>query len=341
MISQKTIISKRSKPQVSNKISQTLKAPLNSAMKARSKSDKLSIGQIIGVGLVIIFILVLPVLIFSVGLYVFHWDDPITNKIVKIVPYPAAVVGYSSITYEHFCQDVDKLAYYYQKQEEASQGSLAAPSRSEIESLVLNRLIDERIISQEAKARKITVSDNEVDQEYQKIIAQAQSAEQLKSTLSNYYDYSPLDFKEKALYPFLLRRKLDMAFKQDFYLKAQARQKADELRARLENNIDEFALLAEEFSALPSHLKGGDTGYIDITSFDQVLRSEVEKLEISQMTSVIETAEGYHIFLLEDKITTDAEREKIKGRQILITPQGVEEWLINKKGQSFIWRFFK
>lgn len=338
MTSQKTIVSKKFKA-LSNKIGQTPKPLATSAEKVNTKLDKLSIGQIIGTGLVIILILILPVLIFSIGLYVFHWNDPITNKIVKIVPYPAAVVDYSVVTYEHFCQDLDQLAYYYQKQAEVSRGSLTAPSRSEIESMVLSRLIDEKIIAQEAARREISVLANEADQEYQKIITQAQSANQLESTLSNYYNYSPQEFKEKALSPFLLRRKLDLALKQDSSVKAQAQQKADELHNQLENNIDEFALLAEEFSDLPSHLKGGDTGYINISSLDQVLRSEVEKLKIGEITSVIETAEGYYIVLLEEKITTTAGQDKIKGRQILIAPKGVEEWLTDKKGQLFIWRF--
>ena len=307
---------------------------------SKSKTFVQNTPRVIKTGLITLFIVLMPVLIFSIGLYVFHWEDPITEQIVRVVPYPAAVVNYSAVTYYEFRQDTAKVAYFYQKQEEASEGEIPALELGEIESLVLGRLIDEKIIAQEARKRNLNVSQKEIDQEYQKIITQAESENNLATTLDNYYDYSPQEFKEKALYPFLLRLKLDLALEQDSVLKEEARQKAIEIHGRLQNEDEDFAAIAKEFSDHPSHLKAGDTGYINVSSLPQELQSEVKKLKIGKITLPVETDQGFYIFLLEEEHTLEEGQKQIKGRQILIAPQSVEEWLTNQKGQLLVWRFF-
>lgn len=296
-------------------------------------------SEIIGLISAVVLILMLPVVIFAIGLYVFEWDDPVTDKVIQIIPYPAATVDFSLVPFNEFRQDTDKLTFYYQKQGEALGESVETLESSVIRSRVLNRLIEEEIINQEAKKRGIKVAQSELDQEYKKIIEQAESSDKVESTLGNYYNYTPKEFNEKVLRPFLVRRKLDQALKKDASSRDQARSRADEAWARLQAQEDDFSDLAQEYSDDFSSLKGGDTGYVSVSDFPPELQNEIKSLKSGDWTKVVESEDGFHIFQLMERVPGSGEEITVKGSYIFIAPDGIDEWLEQKTGQVMIWRF--
>ncbi len=75
----------------------------------------------------------------------------------------------------------------------------------------------------------------------------------------------------------------------------QTGQRAKELHRRLSEGGD-FAQLAEQYSEDPgSRKQGGDLGWQSPASFDPDFRTQLEKLELKQLSAPFQTAYGWHI----------------------------------------------
>jgi peptidyl-prolyl cis-trans isomerase C len=84
------------------------------------------------------------------------------------------------------------------------------------------------------------------------------------------------------------------------HIVTDSQKKADEIHARLLKG-ENFAMLAVEHSISPERAKGGDLGYFSPGSFPKVFDDVCFKLEIGEMSPVVKSEYGYHIFKVLDK----------------------------------------
>ncbi len=84
------------------------------------------------------------------------------------------------------------------------------------------------------------------------------------------------------------------------HIVTDSKKKADDIYARLLKG-ENFALLAVEHSIAPERAKGGDLGYFSKGSFPKVFDDACFKLEPGQMSPVVKSEYGYHIFRVLDK----------------------------------------
>lgn len=80
-------------------------------------------------------------------------------------------------------------------------------------------------------------------------------------------------------------------------VKKLARQLVQEIRAGKVS----FFKLAQQFSQAAGSAKGGDKGWVNEAQFPEELLGAVSKISKNQVTAPIKTSNGYHIFLLRDK----------------------------------------
>jgi peptidyl-prolyl cis-trans isomerase SurA len=112
----------------------------------------------------------------------------------------------------------------------------------------------------------------------------------------------------------------------------QARKKMDMLVARLRQDPDDFAQLAQSFSEDPTSApNGGDLGFVPESALEKVnpeLRKVIQAASPGQVTNVVHTAEGYRVF----KIYSNEHA----GQRELADPrvqQNIRETLRNRKDQ--------
>lgn len=107
----------------------------------------------------------------------------------------------------------------------------------------------------------------------------------------------------------------------------EARGKAEQILKSLRKGQD-FAALAREQSDGPTRTNGGDLGYIKMGQLDKQLESVVFNLKPGEISEVIETSYGFHLFKLIDKkpetvLAYDKVKEQI--RQYLLQEKVKQE----------------
>jgi peptidyl-prolyl cis-trans isomerase SurA len=206
-------------------------------------------------------------------------------------------------------------------------------SLEEMRYTMLNRLIDERLASQEISRLKITVSEEEIDETIARIMKEnrltketleaelrkdektiADLRQQIKEGLEQrklvsrevqsktvitdeiveaYYQSNMHDFQEKERWRI-----------QDIYLpyypddtpeeRARLRNLAQEILERVRAGVD-FGSLAKNYSQGPGAEAGGDMGYFARGELEPVLEAAVENLRAGEVSPDIETTRGIHI----------------------------------------------
>ena len=108
------------------------------------------------------------------------------------------------------------------------------------------------------------------------------------------------------------------------------------------NRGEKFDVLAEQNSEDPDFTQGGLLGTFKSGEFSKEIEDAIKKIEIGEITPVVRTKQGFHIFkLLDSKTIKDPRFEKEKPA---ITAQLVEKnfkrqlkiWLQSKKDESFL-----
>ncbi|MBI3754267.1 MAG: peptidyl-prolyl cis-trans isomerase [Deltaproteobacteria bacterium] len=190
---------------------------------------------------------------------------------------------------------------------------------------LVNQLIEEELILEEANRLALNVNDNEVAKEME-AIKKEYTGDSFESTILN--KYGSMDkWKEEIKKKLLLKKVIDevitprTAVKEDearrYYKEHIADYKREEqVRARMivvkteedANNIrerlkqgEDFAKLAEEVSLGPEGKKGGDLGFFGKGEMPKEFEDVVFSLPIGKISNVIKTAYGYHIFRVEEK----------------------------------------
>jgi peptidyl-prolyl cis-trans isomerase C len=220
-------------------------------------------------------------------------------------------------------------------------GPVPVDRRSEIYRGLLDQLVGLRLLGQEVKARKVTISDAEVDQRIAELAKQFQSEDVFKQMLAaqqltiekfradqredlainkmlgdalkdkvtatpaqidEFYKQNPDRFKQGER---VRASHILVAVPQnaDAATKAKARAKAEGLLKKIKAGGD-FAALAKENSEDPgSAIQGGDLGYFQPGQMVGPFNDVAFKLAPGAVSDLVETQFGFHIIKVAEKQT--------------------------------------
>jgi parvulin-like peptidyl-prolyl isomerase len=206
---------------------------------------------------------------------------------------------------------------------------------------VLDLLIEQELIRQEAAAQGVSVSDAEVDAAINEMIAES-GEEYFNGWLAGNF-YSLDEFRELIRMDILSTRLLTPIIDavptraeqvHARHILVNSQEVAEDVLARLQNGED-FAALAAEFSVdVTTRDTGGDLGWFPRGG---LLVPEVEEVAFSQqpgqVSDVLMTAWGYHIV---QTLEFDPDREiEAETRQRLLE-QAKEEWRLSLRADADI-----
>lgn len=222
----------------------------------------------------------------------------------------------------------------------------------------LELLISEKIIELELNKQKITITDEDIQKEFQEIADQYGGQDKFEAALTA-YGYTLESFKEdiesnlkvqKLLEPEITITEEEMksyfdANKENFEQKEQVRarhilvdseDKAQEVRNKLLSGGD-FAELAKEYSIDTSNKEqGGDLGFFSKGAMVAEFENAAFTLEIGKISEPIKTQFGYHIIKVDEKkAAKEAVFEDSKARIIKILfneklPAAYDAWFQEK-----------
>ncbi|AWB09832.1 peptidyl-prolyl cis-trans isomerase C [Thermodesulfobium acidiphilum] len=237
----------------------------------------------------------------------------------------------------------------------------------ELKKQVLNHMIDNKIITQEAKKENIKITPSEVDArideikksfpsekdffealakqkismgELRNIIEQQLTAEALFKKLTSNVTISEAEVK--AYYE---EHKKEFVQPEQIHLRhilVKTEQEANYIYEQLKQGKD-FATLAKEYSIdTPTKDKGGDLGWISKASLVPDLAKAADELKDNEFSKPIKSPFGYHIIeklgtrpskeLSFDEVKNTLTAQLLRNKQA----QSLEKWFKEKKEQSKI-----
>ena len=228
-----------------------------------------------------------------------------------------AMQGYSM---ERFHKTVDQL-----NDEEAA----------EIQEVAMERIIARELIFQQALEEGVVASDEQINQETVKVMANFPSPEEFYATLEkaginreDYYRMIRQDLSvnmmtekisasadepdEKELQEFFAAhpdkmRKQSQVRASHILIKATeedcdaAKSKIEGIQQQVQNGELSFEALAKEHSACPSGAKGGDLGFFGPGSMVKEFETAAFALKKDEVSDVVKTPFGYHLIKATDR----------------------------------------
>ncbi|OPA73164.1 hypothetical protein BVG16_29890 [Paenibacillus selenitireducens] len=253
--------------------------------------------------------------------------------------------------------------------ETITEGQLQEALASKYGILMLQDLLKSKAVAKEAEALGIEVTDGEVDQEQQRLMAGYEDETSYYQMMMNEMGYTREELRQDT-YQTLLLEKL-MAFYANIsdadvkdYMRqhpelfesiekldisqivVDTKEDAQDILAKLADKED-FGTLAEEYS-IDSYSadQGGALGYIDRNDpfIDKNILTSASKLDVGRIDGPIRIQQGYAIILLngrqEAKSMSKSESQFIARKQIALAKgqsmQDVEQDLLHKYGAEVV-----
>ncbi len=214
--------------------------------------------------------------------------------------------------------------------------------RQKVMPQVLGTLIDEQLMIQEAERLEIGVDDAEVEEGFARLAAQNKfESDQFKEMIARGgINIATMNRQIKAQIAWskviqsLLRPKIDITENDitaqlerinnqlgmteyllaEIYLpvdnpeeESDTRQLAQKLRADLAAGRAPFPQVAQQFSRAAGAAQGGMIGWVQPAQMEEKLAEAVQALDKGALSEVIRSLGGYHLLLVRDKRTIEAE----------------------------------
>lgn len=107
--------------------------------------------------------------------------------------------------------------------------------------------------------------------------------------------------------------------------KEQAKQKADDLKAQLDEGADFKELAQENSDDTGSAQNGGDLGYVPEGQMVEEFETALFDLEAGEISEPVESQFGYHIILREDATLEDTPKEELNTIKAQLVNQSIQE----------------
>jgi parvulin-like peptidyl-prolyl isomerase len=303
-------------------------------------------------------------LFISVSMLIFSLSSGRAEIIDRIV----ATVNAEIITISELDEFVDTILDQYKARfEEFELSQKINQARAD----VLNQMVNDRLIQQEARRRQIKVGEAEVDQAIGRLETRFSSKEEFEEAMLA-QDTTLEDLKEKYKSELMVMKLMNeevrskVSVSQDeveaYYdehkdqmrepeeikvrhilIKAtdqdtnEARQEALELAKRLLAELRagaDFAQLAREYSQCPSAPNGGDLGFFSRGQMVTEFEDTAFRLKVGEISDVVQTRFGYHIIKLEG-------RKASAPKEFSEVSSEIREKLLRQKTQERLERWIK
>jgi len=237
-------------------------------------------------------------------------EQIINTKIAISVAKKAKI----QVNEEELQKRLEQVKAYYGSEEEFlkaldERGSNLTEFKQEIsEQIMAQQIVEEEVAS------KIVIAPSEINDLYEKN-------------------------KEKFVTPLGVQVRSIMVRRDD--TSSGSREKIDEIRTKALNGGD-FSELAREFSEGPYAETGGEMGIVTQGQLLEELDKEIFSAKKGEITEVVETPIGYHVFLIEDikeprKLEMDEVSDFLRGEIFKNKFQAdLEKWLKEKRANAHI-----
>jgi len=282
---------------------------------------------------IILYSILLTVLLFT-GKPVFHCmavENEDADRIVAIVNDDIIILSELNRLLIPYEQQIRSMGYTFEKEKE---------TLFQVRENLLNQLIDEKLSDQEIQRKEITLEEKEIDATIEQIKKQSYFTdedlrkalaregltmqtyrEQIKDELlrsklisyevrskivvttediRSYYDSHPENYGSKTKYH-LKHIMMKIPVVANTELKNEIKLKMEEIIQRLKKGAS-FEEMAKRYSESTIADEGGYLGDFELDSLSPQIKAEIITLKPGEYTPILETDQGFQIFMLQNII---------------------------------------
>lgn len=260
------------------------------------------------------------------ALYKFEQSSTFLYRVTQVLPLPAAKAGSQFVSYESYLFELRHFVHYYEHQQKTD---FTDPNNNEqleeFKRRSLGKVINDAYVSQLARERGVSVSEQEVNDAITMLRSQnrlGSSDKVFEDVLKDYWGWSVNDFK-RSLRAELLAQKVVAS------LDTGAQEQANKAYARIKAGED-FAAVAREISTDEDTKAAGGDIPRPIDRTDRNLSAKVTdalfRLEPGQYSEVINTGNSLVIVKNIERLG-----ERIHAAQIVVDFKDIETFVDDKK----------
>ncbi len=262
----------------------------------------------------------------------------LTEKLARVLPYPAAMVDGKIITFYDWNFEVKAISNFSEKK-------FGYVEKKEIGADVLEKLINEKIISKIAAEYRVSLTESEIDEMIKQVAEESGGMESFVQNIQEYFGWDLETFRQHIAYPEILRDKLVKELSSSDKAQNEAQKKAEIIREKIVSEKINFAEAAKEYSEDTGTAEmGGDLGWfkkgVMVKEFEDVAFS----LQPGEISQPVKTVYGYHLIMLEAKNETDPNTgaiAQVKASHILIPFINFNKLFEERKAEMKIYKFVK
>lgn len=284
---------------------------------------------------VLVVIAALIQLVFAVMIYGFKSENKATVWVAKVLPYPVAVVNYDFVTYSEYQNEKSYIHHFYAS---TQQGTV---DYKEIDSQILDQLVQNKIILYEALRNHVKVNKTDVDSTLNNIEVQNGGQDKVVKVLNDLYGLTLDQFRD-LVQTQMIRDKVDQTVIVHLTVRHilinvskdapadqvdAAKAKAQALLDQIKGGAD-FAATAKNASEDTASASNG--GLLQpFERGDMVLpfSDAAFNLKVGQVSDLVRSDYGWHIIKLEERTGT--------------IDQSFTDWIAGAKKKSLVLNFFK
>ncbi len=281
-------------------------------------------------GLIVFFVVYL--LVVAVLIYDFGVNNSLTQKTEQIIPYPVAAWSTNFITENKLKSELNSARMFYENQDFSDLGMRVdfatedGKKRLKIkEKNILNKLVENQLIENEAKKRGLAINPEDISQEVSRKMQEYGTGDYLKNNLTKLYGWTIADFEENIVKPDMYKEKLFANIRESDPGMVTAKSKIDVALQELDNKKD-FASVAQKYSEGESAKSDGELGWFNSSEMLPEIAQAVFNLKKGDRSDIITSSLGYHIVLVEDKKTENGV-DRVQLKQIFVRTNNFSDWL--------------
>ena len=174
----------------------------------------------------------------SIGIYKKQWSGSFAKKIIKIIPYPAAVVKGKNVSQNYFSKRLDAQKNYYQTQKNIDLNQLEKTKENkELKEKTLQTLAKESFIYDFLIKHKALVTQQEIDQEFTNSSA-GKTKNQIEEKIKTLYGWTVEEFKKELIKPYLEKQKIQKIIVLDKEVNKEQIKKTESILEEIKQGAD-------------------------------------------------------------------------------------------------------
>jgi len=273
----------------------------------------------------------------GVAIYKFGMSNRLIQKVVQIIPFPAATVNTKEfIRMSELNSQLGSVRMFYENQDFSESGlrvdfkTADGLKRLKIkEKKLLNKLIENRVIGDLAKKRGIKITPDIVEQEVTRKINENGSRDSVLEDLNRLYGWGIREFEEKLVKPDMYKEALEKSVSESDEKMVESKGKITAAMGDLKNKKD-FAETAKKYSEGDSAKSGGDLGWLTSAQMIPEIAVTAFLLDKGGVSDIIESPIGFHIIKVDDRKTEEGV-ESFKISQIFVRRTTFADWLMEQE----------